>query len=127
MKILIIFLSLILLGCNGERENSATHTGLIINAAAYADKDFVPEFDNVRKSELFIEIKPEIKYEAKRVDEYDLPVKKIDLDNGFRHTGNYVEDGCAWKIYKKGFEVSWLYIHVDCKGNRLKIQMPRGK
>lgn len=50
----------------------------------------------------------------------DLPVSMINLDIGFYYVGRYVEDGCTTKMYKKEYEISWLYIHVDCKGNRSK-------
>ncbi len=53
--------------------------------------------------------------------ESDLPVSMINLDVGFRLVGRYIEDGCLTKMYKKEYEISWLYIHVDCKGNRSKF------
>ena len=144
MKISLILFSLILIltGCNGERESPITYTGKLVNGAAGSNEDFVPEFDNVRKSEVFVEIKPEVEPEVdkdleeqgltqdiiERSEEYTQNMESlndINLDDGFRLVGHYGEDGCLWKIYKKEFEVSYLYIHVDCEGNRIKLQ--RGK
>ncbi|MCK5612204.1 hypothetical protein KAR91_60595 [Candidatus Pacearchaeota archaeon] len=143
MKVLIILFSLILIGCNGEKERSSAYTSKFTDRiVGEISEDFVPEFDNVRKSELFVDIKPEIEPEIdKSLSDHGFaqdiigrnvgytqnmePVNDINLDDGFRLVGHYGEDGCLWKIYKKEYEVSWLYIHVDCEGNRLKLQ--RGK
>lgn len=143
MKILLILFSLILIGCNGERERSLTYTSRISDKnIADAGEDFVPEFNKVRKSEVFIAIEPDIESEIdplleeqgitqdiiERAEEYTQnmeSINDINLDDGFRLVGHYSEDGCLWKIYKKEFEVSYLYIHVDCEGNRIKLQ--RGK
>ena len=47
-------------------------------------------------------------------------INEISLDDGFKYAGQYYEDGCRTKMYKKEYEVTFLYIHVDCKGNRSK-------
>lgn len=137
MKLSYLLLLILLIGCGDPvRERRTTHTGVI--GAAEGSKDFIPEFDNVRKSEVFIAIEPEVESEIdpllkeqgltqdiiERSEEYTrnmVPINDINLDDGFRLVGHYGEDGCLWKIYKKEYEVTWLYIHVDCNGNRIKI------
>ena len=39
---------------------------------------------------------------------------------GFKEVGSYIEDGCLTKMHKKEYKLSWLYIHIDCKGNKTK-------
>ena len=99
MKYLIIFL-FILVGCNGEVEKLYT-------------EPVKPE-----KTE---QVKPVIEIK-KEVPEPEKPADEIRLDSGFREVGHYEDPiGCPWTIYKKEYQVTWLYIHVDCKGNRIKI------
>ena len=128
--ILIIFFS----GCNGELEHPVQK---VINIQAAQIKEvkqipkekFKPIF-HTKKQIIEEEYIPAEKEQGltediiKRSEKYNelmMPVKEIDLDIGFRYVGPYVEDGCKWKMYKKEYKVTWLYIHVDCEGNRIKI------
>ena len=135
---LYLLLLIFLIGC-GEpvRERSTAHTSKLTDRDI-ANENFVPEFDKVRKSEIFVAIEPDIEPESsnyleeqgltqdiiERSKNYSPPYKSvydIDLDDGFKYVGRYIEDGCLVKMHKKSYRVRDLFIHIDCKGNRIKI------
>ncbi len=129
----LLALIIILSGC-GERVNPERETSYGIDRS---DDEFIPVFGVEKKHDAKYAVlsalnngvikstqnsglvrkinKRSVLYEP------DLPVNMINLDIGFYYVGRYVEDGCTTKMYKKEYEISWLYIHVDCKGNRSKF------
>ncbi len=142
-----------LVGC-GEREYPERTTGLSKVEVVSNDDSFMPVFKvdkdeneevepvskEIEENELMIqleseifedlpdeeEITPDIIERAKNY-EPEKPVNEINLDNGFKYVGRYVEDGCLTKMHKKEYEISWLYIHVDCKGRRSKYHKNKEK
>ena len=129
MKTLFALMTVFLIGCNGEIETPRQEVTSKINDVIVVrsnNDDFTPVFDEVKKRQIQVKISPEI-LEDKEITQdiiersaaYE-PVGEINLDNGFRYVGQYYEDECWTKMYKKEYEVTWLYIHVDCNGNRSK-------
>ena len=139
MKILYLLgLILFVIGC-GELENPGNKRKDVFTSSITGREPevFTPNFDEVKKRQIEIKVKPEFNILGEEADKepeltqdiiersarYDpnLPVNEINLDIGFRSVGSYTEDGCLVTMYKKEYKVTWLYIHVDCKGNRIKI------
>ena len=154
MKKTLLIALIVLFGCNGELENSKTkRVGTFTSSVPGREPEgFTPNFDEVKKRQVEIEIKPELEeiepdseltqdiIERSAKYEYDLPVNEIDLENGFRQVGVYnekiwirdvagklIKRNCGWEIHKKEYEVTWLYVHTDCNGNRIKIHKDKDK
>lgn len=130
MRLKYLILIIFLIGCNGEIEYPSQQL-IIKSKEIKSESNFTPIFgkaDPVKKEDLKIELKSNfglIKEKPESEPELDMEVSMINLDIGFREVGHYKEDGCDWIVYKKKYQVSWLYIHESCVGKRIKFHMER--
>lgn len=125
----LLALIIIFTGC-GELENPGQEASNLSNIKIRGQ--FIPNFSAVKKNDAKTVLNRGVIESVRKprpvqginiksaLYESNLPVNMINLDIGFYYVGRYIEDGCLTKMYKKEYEISWLYIHVDCKGNRSK-------
>lgn len=99
-----LFLLIFLIGCNGERETPDVVKTIIVETPA------------VVVEQPSIDVEPKIEPELPFLDENP----EIEFNESFVLKGTYGEVGCPGKIYRKDFEVSYLYVFVDCKNNMIK-------
>lgn len=140
MKIIYLLLLIIFVaGCGeletSERKESDTFTSVL---ASREPEDFTPEFDGIRKSEVFIGIVPQIKPgielfledEEEEIKDQDSTNDIVEINEEtteteelgpeFKKVGHYGSEDCRGLIFRKNFEVSFLYVFEDCKRNRTK-------
>ena len=137
MRLIPIIIFIVLFsGCNGELEHPVQK---VINVQAVQIKEvkkipkekFKPVFNKKRQiaEEEFLPLKEEKEPEltddiiqrSEKYNELMTPLRGINLDDGFKEVGNYgIKTGCPSKIYRKDYEVSYLYIFMDCKNNHTK-------
>ncbi len=123
MRIIFIFSIIFLINCNGEKVGE-------INPINQNIEKFFSELNEVKKPEIFITSKLEIENETeeplgleelRELEELEELLKQeFGLDEGFELKGHYGEKGCEGRIYRKEYQVSWLYAFVDCKNNIVK-------
>ncbi len=140
LYLLILIISLT--GCGeleGQREFKETKIPSPKTNEQYISNDDFSKLvkEDLEKEDVKIVIKPRIKHELgntlanqgltqdfiKRSENFYPPIVSVydlNLDDGFKYVGQYVEDGCLTKMHKKKYQVTDLYIHVDCKGKRSK-------
>ena len=149
MRSVFVLVLLFLISCNGQIEsldkpiikiepivefNSPIDIQKLIEEPR--DDKFLKEFENqketiarlmvdIQKLKKSVKTKAIIKQPIVR-KKTKTTIKALLKDKLFKHVGHYGHGTkCRGKIYRKDFKRSWLYLHVDCKGNYTKQQIRR--
>lgn len=125
VAMLLVFLA----GCNGEIEKRtpvkpAVKTMQIQDTKTQEVPLVLKETVKLNVKPILpeVELEPDPEPEVAGDAEFVLSGQKKEykLDPGFREVGHYGENGCEGTIWRKEYQVSWLYVFVDCKNNAVK-------